>query len=188
MSSQPDSGVGASSLALQDAAAHPDWPLSTAGIPLDPMRWRALSVIAIAQLMIILDASIVNLALPSAKAALGISDADQQWVVTGYALAFGGLLLLGGRIADYIGRKRAFVIGLLGVAGPLRSAHEELAPSVPHALVEALACVPDEWLLGEPGFATPDDVRAAYSEVLLARLDEPETWLDAVEVSRAAHV
>ena len=77
---------------------------------------------------------------------------------------------------------------LLGVAGPLRSAHEELAPSVPHALVEALACVPDEWLLGEPGFATPDDVRAAYSEVLLARLDEPETWLDAVEVSRAAHV
>jgi EmrB/QacA subfamily drug resistance transporter len=117
MSSQPDSGVGASSLALQDAAAHPDWPLSTAGIPLDPMRWRALSVIAIAQLMIILDASIVNLALPSAKAALGISDADQQWVVTGYALAFGGLLLLGGRIADYIGRKRAFVIGLLGFAG-----------------------------------------------------------------------
>ncbi|HET7902902.1 MAG TPA: MFS transporter [Candidatus Nanopelagicales bacterium] len=93
-----------------------DWPLSSAGIPLDPMRWRALAVIAIAQLMIILDASIVNLALPSAKAALGISDADQQWVVTGYALAFGGLLLLGGRIADYIGRKRAFIIGLIGFA------------------------------------------------------------------------
>jgi EmrB/QacA subfamily drug resistance transporter len=93
------------------------WAVSTAGIPLDPLRWRALFVIAIAQLMIILDASIVNLALPSAKRDLGISDADQQWVVTAYALAFGGLLLLGGRIADYIGRKRAFIIGLLGFAG-----------------------------------------------------------------------
>jgi EmrB/QacA subfamily drug resistance transporter len=93
------------------------WQLSAAGIPLDPLRWRALFVIAIAQLMIILDASIVNLAIPSAKAQLGIADADQQWVVTGYALAFGGLLLLGGRIADYIGRKRAFIIGLLGFAG-----------------------------------------------------------------------
>jgi EmrB/QacA subfamily drug resistance transporter len=92
------------------------WKLSEAGIPLDPLRWRALLVIAIAQLMIILDASIVNLALPSAKRDLGIADADQQWVVTAYALAFGGLLLLGGRIADYIGRKRAFIIGLLGFA------------------------------------------------------------------------
>jgi len=94
-----------------------DWQLSSAGVPLDPLRWRALFVIGIAQLMIILDASIVNLALPSAKADLGISDADQQWVVTAYALAFGGLLLLGGRIADYIGRKRAFIIGLIGFAG-----------------------------------------------------------------------
>jgi EmrB/QacA subfamily drug resistance transporter len=92
------------------------WHLSSAGIPLDPLRWRALFVIATAQLMLILDASIVNLALPSAKAELGIADADQQWVVTAYALAFGGLLLLGGRIADYIGRKRAFIIGLLGFA------------------------------------------------------------------------
>ena len=94
-----------------------DWQLSSAGIPLDPKRWRALGVIAIAQLMIVLDASIVNLALPSAKRDLGIADADQQWVITAYALAFGGLLLLGGRIADYIGRKRAFIIGLLGFAG-----------------------------------------------------------------------
>lgn len=93
------------------------WSLSSAGIPLDPLRWRALSVIAIAQLMIVLDASIVNLALPSAKEDLGIADADQQWVVTAYALAFGGLLLLGGRVADYIGRKRAFVVGLIGFAG-----------------------------------------------------------------------
>jgi EmrB/QacA subfamily drug resistance transporter len=82
----------------------------------DPRRWRALMVIAVAQLIIVLDASIVNLALPSAKRDLGISDADQQWVLTAYTLAFGGLLLLGGRIADYLGRKRMFIVGLLGFA------------------------------------------------------------------------
>jgi MFS family permease len=70
---------------------------------LDPNRWRALLVIAIAQLMVVLDASIVNIALPSLQADLGISDANRQWVVTGYTLAFGGLLLLGGRIADFLG-------------------------------------------------------------------------------------
>ncbi len=84
---------------------------------LDPRRWLALGVIAVAQLMIILDASIVNIALPSAQADLGISDADRQWVVTAYTLAFGGLLLLGGRIADFMGRKRTFILGLLGFAG-----------------------------------------------------------------------
>src|SRR3954469_20698737 len=82
-----------------------------------PRRWVALGVIAIAQLMIVLDASIVNIALPSAQKALDISDADRQWVVTAYTLAFGGLLLLGGRIADYTGRKRTFIIGLIGFAG-----------------------------------------------------------------------
>src|SRR5690349_73340 len=81
------------------------------------MRWWILTVLAIAQLMIVLDASIVNIALPSAQKDLGISDADRQWIVTAYTLAFGGLLLLGGRIADYTGRKRAFIIGLLGFAG-----------------------------------------------------------------------
>jgi EmrB/QacA subfamily drug resistance transporter len=80
----------------------------------DPRRWLALVVIAVAQLMVVLDASIVNIALPSAQEALGITDANRQWVVTAYALAFGGLLLLGGRIADFVGRKRAFVIGLVG--------------------------------------------------------------------------
>src|SRR3954469_3951642 len=82
----------------------------------DPKRWLALGVIAIAQLMIVLDASIVNIALPQAQQDLGISSTDRQWVVTAYTLAFGGLLLLGGRIADYTGRKRAFIIGLLGFA------------------------------------------------------------------------
>lgn len=84
---------------------------------LDPTRWRALLVIAIAQLMVVLDSSIVNIAIPSAKAALHISSANQQWVVTSYTLAFGSLLLLGGRIADYVGRKKIFIIGLLGFAG-----------------------------------------------------------------------
>ncbi len=83
----------------------------------DPKRWWALTVLAAAQLMIVLDASIVNIALPSAQTDLGISNADRQWVVTAYTLAFGALLLLGGRIADYTGRKRTFIIGLLGFAG-----------------------------------------------------------------------
>ena len=82
----------------------------------DPRRWKALAVLAAAQLMIVLDASIVNIALPSAQEELGISNADRQWVVTAYTLAFGSLLLLGGRIADYTGRKRTFIIGLLGFA------------------------------------------------------------------------
>jgi EmrB/QacA subfamily drug resistance transporter len=84
--------------------------------PPDPRRWLALGIIAIAQLMIVVDASIVNIALPSAQRDLHISLANRQWVVTAYTLAFGGLLLLGGRIADYVGRKRTFVIGLLGFA------------------------------------------------------------------------
>src|SRR5260370_28689307 len=80
----------------------------------DPRRWVALAFIALAQLMIALDATIVSIALPSAQSALGASDADRQWVVTAYTLAFGGLLLLGGRIADYLGRKRTFLLGLGG--------------------------------------------------------------------------
>ena len=83
---------------------------------LDPNRWMALAVIAIASLMIVLDASIINLALPRAQAALHISNANRQWVVTAYSLTFGSLLLLGGRIADYVGRKKVFIIGLLGFA------------------------------------------------------------------------
>jgi EmrB/QacA subfamily drug resistance transporter len=82
----------------------------------DPRRWWALTVIAVAQLMIVLDATIVNIALPTAQADLGISVGNRQWVITAYTLAFGGLLLLGGRIGDLFGRKRVFIIGLLGFA------------------------------------------------------------------------
>lgn len=79
-------------------------------------RWLALAVVGVAQLMIVLDSSIVNIALPSAQADLGISDANRQWALTAYTLAFGGLLLLGGRVTDYFGRKRTFIIGLFGFA------------------------------------------------------------------------
>ena len=82
----------------------------------DKRRWWALGVIAIAQLMVVLDASIVTIALPHAAKSLHISDANRQWVQTAYTLAFGSLLLLGGRIADFVGRKRMLVIGLLGFA------------------------------------------------------------------------
>ena len=73
-------------------------------------------MIAIAQLMVVLDATVVTIALPSAQKALHISNVDRQWVITAYTLAFGGLLLLGGRIADYVGRKRMFLVGLIGFA------------------------------------------------------------------------
>jgi EmrB/QacA subfamily drug resistance transporter len=80
-------------------------------------RWLILLVLGIAQLMVVLDATIVNIALPSAQDALGFSNDGRQWIVTAYALAFGSLLLLGGRIGDLFGRKRTFVVGLLGFAG-----------------------------------------------------------------------
>ena len=87
------------------------------GFDLDPKRFRALAIIAVAQLMVVLDASVVIIALPSAQRALHISAANRQWMLTAYTLSFAGLLLLGGRIADYFGRKRMFVISLIGFAG-----------------------------------------------------------------------
>jgi EmrB/QacA subfamily drug resistance transporter len=109
------------------ATPHPPTPHRPDSETPDPRRWLALGVIAVAQLMIVLDASIVNIALPSAQLDLGITAANRQWVITAYTLAFGGLLLLGGRIADYTGRKRTFIIGLLGFAGA--SALGGLAPN-----------------------------------------------------------
>ena len=87
------------------------------GPDLAPKRFRALAIIAVAQLMVVLDASVVIIALPSAQRALHISAANRQWMLTAYTLSFAGLLLLGGRIADYFGRKRMFVISLIGFAG-----------------------------------------------------------------------
>ncbi len=84
--------------------------------PTSSRRWWTLVTVGIAQLMVVLDATVVNIALPSAQADLGFSDGDRQWVITAYSLAFGSLLLFGGRLSDLIGRKRAFIIGLIGFA------------------------------------------------------------------------
>ena len=83
----------------------------------DRRRWLILGVIGLAQLMVVLDVTVMNIALPSAQRALHFTTADRQWVVTAYTLAFGSLLLLGGRLADLLGRKVTFLIGLLGFAG-----------------------------------------------------------------------
>ncbi len=77
-------------------------------------RWWALAVISMTQLVVVLDGTIVSIALPRAQAELGLSDGARQWVVTAYALVFGALLLIGGRVADFWGRKRAFLTGMIG--------------------------------------------------------------------------
>jgi len=97
-----------------DSRGGAGWP--GAATQPDPRRWWILAVIAIAQLMIVLDATIMNIALPSAQRALHFSLADRQWVVTAYALAFGSLLLLGGKLADVVGRKVMFLTGMTGFA------------------------------------------------------------------------
>src|SRR6266567_759540 len=93
-------------------------PRDTQDHPLAPAdrRWLVLVVVAIAQLMVVLDATIVNIALPSAQQALGFANSDRQWVVTAYALAFGSLLLVGGRLGDMYSRKWVFITGLIGFA------------------------------------------------------------------------
>jgi len=82
-----------------------------------PRRWWTLTTVALAQLMVVLDTTVVNIALPSAQHDLGFSSGERQWVITAYSLAFGSLLLLGGRLSDLMGRKRTFIVGLIGFAG-----------------------------------------------------------------------
>src|SRR5579859_2978342 len=79
-------------------------------------RWLILGVVCLGQLMVVLDATVVNIALPTAQQDLAFSNADRQWVVTAYSLAFGGLLLVGGRLSDLVGRKRMLIIGMAGFA------------------------------------------------------------------------
>ncbi|HEY8588818.1 MAG TPA: MFS transporter [Naasia sp.] len=90
--------------------------LSSPPAPPATRRWWTLVTVGLAQLMVVLDGTVVNIALPSAQADLGFSDGDRQWVVTAYSLAFASLLLLGGRLSDLLGRKRTFVVGLIGFA------------------------------------------------------------------------
>lgn len=100
-------------------------------------KWWTLAVVSAAQLLVVLDGTIVNIALPSAQQALGVSDSGRQWVITAYALAFGGLLLVGGRISGALGHRRAFAVGLLGFA--VASALGGLAVT-PEMLFAARAC------------------------------------------------
>jgi MFS family permease len=94
---------------IADAEPHPD--------PHHGKRWFILAVIGLAQLMIVLDVSIVNIALPDAQKALAFSNGDRQWIVTAYSLAFGSLLLLFGRVSDLVGRRVMFLVGLVLFAG-----------------------------------------------------------------------
>jgi EmrB/QacA subfamily drug resistance transporter len=104
------SGEGARS------ATNETMPLSSVEAGADPRRWLILLIVVVAQLMVVLDASIMTIALPSIQRSLHMSVANRQWVITAYTLAFGGLLLLGGRIADFRGRRRILVVGLIGFA------------------------------------------------------------------------
>src|ERR1700685_3086610 len=89
---------------------------AAAGSASGDRRWAILALLGVAQLMVVLDATIVTIALPSAQRALGFSTDSRQWVVTAYALAFGSLLLLGGKLGDLFGRKWTFLAGLVGFA------------------------------------------------------------------------
>ncbi|MBV9449823.1 MAG: MFS transporter [Streptosporangiaceae bacterium] len=89
---------------------------SGAGQHEESRRWLILAVVCLGQLMVVLDATVVNIALPTAQRDLAFSNADRQWVVTAYSLAFGGLLLLGGKLSDLVGRKRMLIIGMVGFA------------------------------------------------------------------------
>ena len=100
------------------AAASAPGGAATAALPAqaDPRRWLVLAVAGIAQFMIVVDITIMNIALPSAQRALHFSNADRQWVITAYALAVGSLMLFGGRLGDLFGRKVTFLTGLIGFA------------------------------------------------------------------------
>jgi EmrB/QacA subfamily drug resistance transporter len=108
------------------AAAHAAEPPIAPASPGDTRRWWVLAIIGIAQLMLVLDSTIVNIALPSAQRALHFADGDRVWIVTAYALTFGSFLLLGGRLGDIFGRKWTFIGGLAGFA--LASAAGGAAP------------------------------------------------------------
>src|SRR6266702_747688 len=123
MSTNAPPGASAPSASVA-VGAHPTAPPN----PHYERRWLALGVVLIAQIMILLDATIVNVALPSAQADLGFSNAARPWVVTAYLLAFGSLLPLGGRLADAFGRKSMFIVGLLGFA--IASAAGGAAPNI----------------------------------------------------------
>ena len=103
-------------------------------------RWLILAVLSVAQLMVVLDATVVNIALPSAQQALHFSDSSRQWVVTAYTLGFGSLLLLGGRLADLFGRKRTLITGIAGfaVASAAGGAAQSFGPLIAARAVQGI--------------------------------------------------
>jgi EmrB/QacA subfamily drug resistance transporter len=130
-------------------------------------RWLVLAVIGIAQLMVVLDLTVMNIALPSAQRALHFTTADRQWVVTAYSLAFGSLLLAGGKLGDLIGRRTTFLVGLLGFAGVSAAAGASVNFAM---LVTARACqgvfaailVPSALALLITKFSDPKDRATAF--------------------------
>ena len=131
-------------------------------------RWWALIVLALAQLMVVLDATIVNISLPAAQHDLRFSDADRQWVVTGYALAFGSLLLLGGRLSDLAGRRRMLLIGFAGfaaasAAGGAATGIEMLIAARVAQGVFGAALAPAALSLLSTTFTTPADRAKAFA-------------------------
>ncbi len=130
-------------------------------------RWWILGVLGIAQLMVVLDSTIVNIALPTAQRDLHFTTADRQWVVTAYSLAFGSLLFLGGRIGDMVGRKRALIIGLVGfaVASAIGGASVNFAMLVGARTVQgafAALLAPSVLALLTTTFAEPDERGKAF--------------------------
>src|SRR5712672_4367109 len=130
-------------------------------------RWLILGVIGLAQLMVVLDVTVMNIALPSAQRALGFTTVDRQWVVTAYTLAFGSLLLLGGRLADLLGRKVTFLAGLVGFAGVSAIGGASVSFAM---LITARACqgafaallVPSALALLTTTFTEPNDRAKAF--------------------------
>jgi MFS family permease len=96
--------------------------MSVASAHREPNRWAVLALLSVAQLMVVLDATIVTIAIPSAQNALHFSTESRQWIITAYALAFGSLLLLGGKLGDLFGRKWTLIAGLVGFSIAQRSA------------------------------------------------------------------
>src|ERR1039458_7496131 len=118
--------AGAARTGVRDSAPRPGptnrpvGPTSDVAHP-GGLTGRALALVLVASFMVVLDFSIVNVALPSIRRSLDFGGNSVQWVVTAYAITFGGLLILGGRTADILGRRRMFVVGLILFAGASRS-------------------------------------------------------------------
>ena len=133
-------------------------PVSVAATDRKPNRWAVLAVVGVAQLMVVLDATIVTIAIPSAQKALHFSTESRQWIITAYALAFGSLLLLGGKLGDLFGRKWTLVTGLIGFS--VASAIGGLAPSFGVRVVAGALQGAFGALLAPSAFAVADgDVR-----------------------------